>query len=116
MAKSSTLHANLVLVSNTSLSPLDQKNVECIGWSEGRVFHTRFMLDFNVTKWRPPCKCKHTCEEHSPNYPLKCRLCNCGDFNSYFACISCDQVWELHEVLYENDQERSQLKKPIGYI
>lgn len=34
--------------------------------------------DFNVNKWRPPCKCNHTCEEHNPNYPLKCTKCtNC---------------------------------------
>ncbi|KAM3133845.1 hypothetical protein pb186bvf_014108 [Paramecium bursaria] len=70
--------------------------------------------DFNVTKWRPPCKCNHTCEEHNQNYPLRCLKCQCQDFQSYFACISCDQKWEDHEVLFETEQERKQLNKKVG--
>jgi hypothetical protein len=57
--------------------------------------------DFNVNTWRPPCKCKHTCEEHSPAYPLRCRKCPCPDFIGNFACLTCDGAWTDHEVLYE---------------
>ena len=52
--------------------------------------------DFDVTKWRAPCKCNHTHEDHNPNPPFKCGSCQCYSFNSYFACISCDQSWENH--------------------
>lgn len=71
--------------------------------------------DFNVHTWRPPCKCKHHCEEHDANYPLRCRSCtNCQGFNSNFACISCDDLWENHEVLYETADERKVAGKPVG--
>ncbi|EAS01192.2 hypothetical protein TTHERM_00318550 (macronuclear) [Tetrahymena thermophila SB210] len=70
--------------------------------------------DFNVHKWRAPCKCNHTHEDHMPNYPLRCTKCgNCDNFRAYFACISCDGAWEDHEVLYETEMERKQLGKKI---
>lgn len=71
--------------------------------------------DFNVHTWRPPCKCKHNCEEHDVNYPLRCKSCKtCQGFNSNFACISCDDLWENHEVLYETVDDRRVSKKPVG--
>ena len=70
--------------------------------------------DFNVNTWRPPCKCKHNTDEHSCNFPLKCKKCSCYGFDSNFACLTCDGLWEHHEVLYETADERQILKKPIG--
>ncbi len=71
--------------------------------------------DFDVTKWRAPCKCQHSHEEHNPNPPYKCTLCaKCFSFSSYFACISCDQTWENHETIFETEKERIQAKKTIG--
>ncbi|CAD8136860.1 unnamed protein product [Paramecium pentaurelia] len=70
--------------------------------------------DFNILTWRPPCKCNHGCEDHLPNYPLRCRKCQCSDFDSYFACIACDRRWELHETLFEDESERKALGKKVG--
>ena len=35
------------------------------------------------------------------------------DFNSNFACLTCDGLWEHHEVLYEMEEDRKLLNKPI---
>ena len=32
----------------------------------------------------------------------------------FLSCISCDQAWEDHEVIYETEDERRMLKKAIS--
>ena len=59
-------------------------------------------------------RCKHTTEEHNCNYPLKCKKCGCYEFNSNFACLTCDGLWEHHEVIYETADERNMLNKTVG--
>ena len=61
-------------------------------------------------------RCKHNHEEHSATRPLRCLQCKCMNFASDFACISCDQLWEDHIVLYETDKERIDAGKPIGIL
>lgn len=83
-------------------------------------------FSFNLSHF---VRCKHSHEEHSPNRPFSCFAChNCFDFHSDFAyallaffansfvhsCISCDQAWEDHDVLYETEDERKWAKKPIS--
>lgn len=59
-------------------------------------------------------RCKHNTAEHAVNYPLKCKKCACMDFHSDFACLTCDGLWEHHEVLYETGDQRKMLKKKVG--
>ena len=61
-----------------------------------------------------PPRCKHTCEEHSATYPLRCKKCSCLDFTSNFACLTCDGPWEDHEVVYEMGEERKMMGKKVG--
>ena len=70
--------------------------------------------DFDITKWYPPCKCKHTNIQHKPNKPTKCSKCACFGFTSDFCCISCDRPFEEHYTLIESEKERIQLGKPVG--
>jgi hypothetical protein len=68
---------------------------------------------FDINTWRASCICKHTHEEHSAVAPFKCKSCSCFDFQSDFACISCDKKFEEHETLYELEKERQKAGKPI---
>lgn len=69
--------------------------------------------DFNINKWRPSCKCKHSHEEHHPNRPMKCKKCACFGFQSDFVCIACDRPFEEHFTYFENEKERLAQGKPI---
>ncbi|CAL1153310.1 unnamed protein product [Cladocopium goreaui] len=68
---------------------------------------------FDIRIWRPKCKCQHSHEEHDPN-TLSCRCCGCHSFSSAWECITCEGKWEDHESLWENEEERRLLGKPIG--
>jgi len=78
----------------------------------GQYFLTR-RKGFDVTQWRPLCRCKHPHAVHDP-VSMKCKECNCSKFISNWACISCDGKWEEHEVLYEDHELRAELGKPVG--
>lgn len=73
--------------------------------------------EFKLSEWRVKCKCKHEHDLHKPNVPSRCQKsgCNCFEFYSDFACISCDGRWEDHETLYEFEHDRMMDKKPVGY-
>ena len=71
------------------------------------------MAGFDVTQWRPLCRCKHPHSVHDP-VRLKCKECPCGKFISNFACLACDGKWEEHIVLYEDEELRKELNKPVG--
>ena len=68
---------------------------------------------FDVTQWRPLCRCKHPHAVHDP-VRTKCKECACGKFVSNFACLGCDGKWEEHVTLYEDRQLREELGKPVG--
>ena len=68
---------------------------------------------FNINTWRPMCKCKHMHTEHKPTRPHKCTACGCFDFQSDFCCISCEKKFEDHITIYELENERRDMKKPI---
>lgn len=72
--------------------------------------------DFDVTKWRVKCKCKHTHEEHVPNGYRQCQVkgCPCGTFFSNFLCAACDRHWENHETFFETETMRRQNGLPYG--
>ena len=44
----------------------------------------------------------------------KCKECACGKFISNFACLSCDGKWEEHITVYEDEELRKELDKPVG--
>ena len=44
----------------------------------------------------------------------KCAECACSKFVSTFCCLSCDGKWEEPVPLYEDEQERRELGKPVG--
>ena len=52
-------------------------------------------------------------KEHSVVRPHGCKKSGCFEFQSDFACISCDQKFEEHETIYETEKERQQAGKPI---
>ena len=68
---------------------------------------------FNINTWGASCTCKHSHKEHAPVRPHKCKSCGCFDFQSDFACISCNEKWEEHETIYETEKERELAGKPI---
>ena len=51
--------------------------------------------------------------EHAAVRPHKCKTCGCYDFQSDFACISCNENFEEHETIYETEKERQLEGKPI---
>ena len=51
--------------------------------------------------------------EHAANRPHRCKTCSCYDFQSDFACISCDRKFEEHETIYEKENERVAERKSI---
>jgi len=78
----------------------------------GQYFLTR-RKGFDVTEWRPLCKCKHPHAVHDP-VRTKCKECGCTKFISNFACLSCDGKWEEHVTLYEDEEIRKELGKTVG--
>ena len=113
LAKNSILLVRNACVRSSNMSQQGLKRLECIGLSEEKTL-TLILGDPHASINFVIHRCKHTTEEHSCNYPLKCKKCSCYDFNSNFACLTCDGLWEHHEVLYETADERKMLKKPIG--
>ena len=70
------------------------------------------MSGFDVTQWRPLCRCKHPHAVHDP-VRTRCKECPCGKFVSNFACLGCDGKWEEHVTLYEDEELRKELNKPV---
>ena len=68
---------------------------------------------FDAVKWRAPCKCKHTHEEHSCKMTRRCKKCGCFEFAADFACLSCDGAYHDHELVYQLEHDRMQAGKPI---
>jgi len=68
---------------------------------------------FDVTQWRPLCRCKHPHAVHDP-VKTRCKECPCGKFVSNFLCLGCDGKWEEHVTLYEDKELREELSKPVG--
>ena len=68
------------------------------------------------------------CQEHEPN-GFRCRSgpaekgsglglrvagCGCHCYTSAWQCITCEGKWEDHESLWENEEERRLLGRPVG--
>ncbi len=70
--------------------------------------------DFDPTKWRAKCRCKHTHEEHQCTGYRSCKRCSCGAFNSNFLCAACDKHWEEHETVFETESYRHDNNIPYG--
>ncbi|XP_076465233.1 protein FAM221B-like [Babylonia areolata] len=71
--------------------------------------------NFDVTKWRAKCKCKHTHDFHDPN-TRRCKTpgCGCSQFYSDFLCAACDRHWEQHETCFDTEDSRRQKGLPVG--
>lgn len=97
MAKNLVLAVNInnVHANFLSLFLQDHNNAVCIGLYEEKIL---MWLNGNllVSKLLINKRCKHTTEEHNFNYPLKCKKCSCYNFDSNFACLTCDGLWEHH--------------------
>ena len=78
-----------------NMSLLDPNNVACIGLCVERVSMS-ILGNLLASNINIIYRCKHTSEEHNVNYPLKCKKCSCFGFNSNFACLTCDGLWEHH--------------------
>jgi len=78
----------------------------------GQYFLTR-RKGFDINEWRPLCSCKHPHAVHDP-VKTKCKECACRKFIGNFACLSCDGKWDEHVVLYEDEELRKELGKPVG--
>lgn len=69
---------------------------------------------FDVAIWQAKCKCGHSHVDHDPNN-FGCRCCGCSDFHSAWECIACDGKWEDHETLWESEEERRLMHRPVGH-
>eukprot|EP00164_Ancoracysta_twista_P003186 GFYU01004250.1.p1 GENE.GFYU01004250.1~~GFYU01004250.1.p1 ORF type:complete len:439 (-),score=34.62 GFYU01004250.1:221-1537(-) len=69
--------------------------------------------DFNVTKWRAKCRCKHS---HMSHHPVRgdCKECGCPCFQGHFLCLVCDKHWEEHDTVWESEAERRAAGKSYG--
>merc|ERR1719266_387817 len=103
-----------------SKNPCQEENCNCENYvfmyrrpeEIGQYFLTR-RKGFDINEWRPLCSCKHPHAVHDP-VKTKCKECACRKFIGNFACLSCDGKWEEHLVLYEDEELRKELKKPVG--
>jgi len=101
-------------------NPCEEEGCKCANYNYmfrrpeeiGQYFLTR-RKGFDVNEWRPLCSCKHPHAVHDP-VRTKCKECACRKFISNFACLSCDGKWEEHIVLYEDEELRKELGKPVG--
>lgn len=76
-----------------------RKNVGCTGWYVVKISMSTLGVH-PASNSLHNLRCKHNTDEHNFNHPLKCKKCNCYGFESNFACLTCDGLWEHHEVLY----------------
>ena len=98
---------------SSNLFPRGLRNVECIGQLGEKISMSTLGGLLASNSFSSP-RCKHTTEEHNCNYPLKCKKCACFGFDSNFACLTCDGLWEHHDVLYQTADERKMLNKAVG--
>lgn len=72
--------------------------------------------DFDASKWRAKCRCKHPHTVHSESGLLGCKFngCGCRKFDSNFLCAACDQHWEQHETFFDTDSIRKEKGLPHG--
>lgn len=70
--------------------------------------------NFEYSKWKAKCKCKHPWSDHSVDKFLKCKTCSCFGFQSNFCCVVCDKFWHDHQTIYELEHDRLMINKPIG--
>lgn len=68
---------------------------------------------FDVRLWRAKCKCGHAHEDHDP-CSRSCQQCGCKSFASSWLCTACEGRWEDHESLWETEQERRAVGRPVG--
>lgn len=67
---------------------------------------------FDINVWRPKCKCGHGHDAHDPT-TTKCPV-GMGRYQSAWLCITCDGKWEDHESLWESEEERRMMRRPVG--
>jgi len=72
--------------------------------------------DFDPSKWRAKCRCKHPHTQHSETGMLGCKAngCSCRKFDSNFLCAACDKHWEEHETFFDTDSMRKEQGLPYG--
>lgn len=72
--------------------------------------------NFDASKWRAKCRCKHPHTEHKETGLSSCKMpgCNCRKFNSNFLCAACDRHWEEHETFFDTLKMRKQQGLPFG--
>ena len=55
--------------------------------------------EFDIRRWKPPCRCKHTHTMHEPQNGLHpCRKCGCSGWDSSFACTVSDRAEKNEEI------------------
>lgn len=80
----------------------------------GEFWHQR-RRDFDPSKWRAKCRCKHTHDFHDPNsHRCKVSGCSCSQFNSDFLCAACDKHYEEHGTFFDSEDARRQNGLPVG--
>lgn len=67
---------------------------------------------FDINVWRAKCKCGHGHDAHNAN-TMGCPG-GMGKFQSAWMCITCDGKWEDHESLWESEEERRMMRRPVG--
>jgi len=70
--------------------------------------------NFDPTKWRAKCGCKHPHTSHKPTGLRSCNECSCVKFESNFLCVACDKHWEEHETCWDMEYERKAKGLPYG--
>lgn len=80
----------------------------------GEFWHQR-RRNFDPTKWRAKCKCKHTHDFHDPN-SRRCKVsgCPCSQFYSDFLCAACDKHYEEHGTFFDTEDARRKNGLPVG--
>jgi len=68
---------------------------------------------FNIHTWRAKCRCGHPHGSHDPN---TLRGSGCNHFESHFLCAMCDRHWEDHETVFESEEERRALNRPVRLV
>ena len=72
--------------------------------------------NFDASKWRAKCRCKHAHTDHKVTGLMGCKQqgCRCRQFESNFLCAACDKHWEEHETFFDTDAMRKKQGLPYG--